>query len=60
MEEKKKANSGLSYKNSKYRPSVFIDKERQEDIEKHFKNKGFKSFNEYIIDLINQDMSNEK
>ena len=36
MEEKKKANSGLSYKNSKYRPSVFIDKERQEDIEKHF------------------------
>lgn len=60
MEEKKKINSGLSYKNSKYRPSVFIDKERQEDVEKHFKNKGFKSFNEYIINLINQDMSNEK
>lgn len=60
MEEKKKANSGLSYKNSKYRPSVFIDKERQEDIEKHFKNKGFKSFNEYVINLINQDMNNEK
>lgn len=60
MEEEKKVNTGIDYKNRKYRPSVFIDKERQEDIEKHFKNKGFKSFNEYVINLINQDMSNEK
>lgn len=60
MEEKKKVNSGLSYKNSKYRPSVFIDKERQEDIEKHFKSKGYKSFNEYVIDLIDEDMSKDK
>lgn len=55
-EEKKKINSGIGYKNSKYRPSVFIDKDRQKDIEKHFKNKGFKSFNEYIINLIDEDM----
>ena len=60
MEEEKKVYTGIDYKNRKYRPSVFIDKERQEDIEKHFKNKGFKSFNEYVINLINQDMSNEK
>lgn len=59
-EEKKKVNSGIDYKNRKYRPSVFIDKERQEDIEKHFKEKGFKSFNEYVIALIDKDMSKEK
>ena len=60
MEEKKKVNTGIGYKNRKYRPSVFIDKERQEDIEKHFKEKGYKSFNEYIISLVDADMSKEK
>ena len=59
-EEKKKVNTGIVYKNGKYRPSVFIDKERQEDIEKHFRNKGYKSFNEYINALVNADMSKEK
>ena len=53
-------NTGIGYKNRKYRPSVFIDKERQEDIEKHFKNKGYKSFNEYVIALVDADMSKEK
>ena len=48
------------YANSKWRPNVFIESNKREDIEKHFINKGFKSFNEYVIDLINQDMSNEK
>lgn len=57
MEEKKKVNSGIDYKNKKYRPGVFIDKDRQEQIEKHFRNKGFKSFNEYVIALIDDDMS---
>lgn len=56
MEEKKKINTGIDYKNKKYRPSVFIDKERQEQIEKHFKDKGYKSFNEYMIALIDEDM----
>ena len=60
MEEEKKVNTGIDYKNKKYRPSVFIDKERQKDIEKHFANKGFKTFNEYVINLIDQDMSKEK
>ena len=60
MEEEKKVNTGINYKNKKYRPSVFIDKERQADIEKHFKSKGFKSFNEYIIALINDDMRTDK
>ena len=35
---------------------MYIDKERQTDIEKHFKSKGYKSFNEYVIALINDDM----
>ena len=48
------------YANSKWRPNIFIEADKREIIEKHFKNKGFKSFNEYIINLINQDMSNEK
>ena len=48
------------YANSKWRPNVYLNMENREDIEKHFKNKGFKSFNEYVINLINQDMSNEK
>ena len=59
-EEKKKVNTGIGYKNGKYRPSVFIDKERQKDIEKHFKEKGYKSFNEYINALVDADMSKEK
>ena len=48
------------YANSKWRPNIFIDAGKREDIEKHFKNKGFKSFNEYVIYLIYHDMSNEK
>ena len=59
MGEEKKVNTGIDYKNKKYRPSVFIDKERQEDIEKHFKSKGYKSFNEYVIALIDDDMKQE-
>ena len=59
-EEKKKINTGIEYKNGKYRPSVFIDKERQEDIEKHFRNKGYKSFNEYVIALVNADINKDK
>ena len=59
-EEKKKVNTGIGYKNGKYRPSVFIDKERQKDIEKHFRNKGYKSFNEYINELVFDDMSKVK
>ena len=60
MEEEKKVNTGIDYKNRKYRPSVFIDKEKQTDIEKHFKDKGYKSFNEYVIALINKDINKEK
>lgn len=60
MEEEKKVNTGIEYKNRKYRPSVFIDKERQKDIEKHFKNKGYKSFNEYVIALVNADINKDK
>ena len=56
-EEKKKVNTGIYYKNGKYRPNVFFEKSMQEDIEKHFRNKGYKSFNEYVIALVGEDMS---
>ena len=50
--EKKKANTGIGYKNGKYRPSVFFDKSMQIEIEKHFREKGYKTFNEYINSLL--------
>lgn len=59
-EEKKKVNTGINYKNGKYRPSVFFEKSMQNDIERHFKEKGYKSFNEYVNALVNDDMSKEK
>ena len=59
-EEKKKVNTGIGYKNRKYRPSVFFDKSMQIDIEMHFKEKGYKSFNEYVNALVIDDMSKEK
>ena len=62
MEEKKKTSkaqlkANLKYANSKYRPNIYIDKDRQADIERHFKGKGYKSFNEYVIVLIDDDMN---
>ena len=59
-EEKKKANTGIGYKNGKYRPSVFFDKSMQAEIEKHFREEGYKTFNEYINALVIADMSKEK
>ena len=56
----KKFNTGLKYKNSKWRPSVFFDAEKREIIESHFLNKGFKTFNEYVNDLISKDLENEQ
>lgn len=58
--EKKKVNTGIGYKNGKYRPSVFFDKSMQIDIERHFKGKGYKTFNEYVNTLVSADMSKEK
>ena len=58
--EKKKVNTGIVYKNGKYRPNVFFDKSMQIEIEKHFREKGYKTFNEYINALVNADMSKEK
>lgn len=56
MEEKKKVNSGIDYKNKKWRPSVFIDADKRESIERWFTGKGYKSFNEYVCALIDEDM----
>ncbi len=59
MKEKKKINTGIEYKNKKWRPGVFINKDRQSDIENRIAELGYKSFNEYVIALINQDMGKE-
>lgn len=47
------------YKNSKYRPNVFIDADKRESIERWFTAKGYRSFNEYVCALINEDMRKE-
>lgn len=60
MEDKKKVNSGIDYKNKKWRPSVFIDKDKQEAIEKRIANCGYKSFNEYVCVLIDRDMRSDR
>jgi hypothetical protein len=44
------------YANSKYRPNVYIDMDKRESIEKHFSSKGYKSFNEYVCALVDEDM----
>ena len=49
-----------NYIAKQYRPSVYIDKELQTDIEKHFKEKGYKTFNEYVNALVFDDMSKGK
>ena len=58
--EKKKVNTGIGYKNGKYRPSVFFDKSMQIEIEKHFKKEGYRTFNEYVNALVFDDMSKAK
>ena len=44
------------YVAKQWRPSVYIDKTLQNEIEQHFMQKGFKSFNEYVKALIEADM----
>lgn len=51
-----KVNSGIDYKNKKYRPSVFFLKEYQQQIEEHFQNKGYDTFNKYVNDLVLRDV----
>ena len=48
--------ASLKYANSKWRPNMFIDADKRESIERWFTNKGYRSFNEYVIALINEDM----
>ena len=44
------------YSNSKWRPNIYIDTDKREPIERWYTEKGYKSFNEYVCDLIVQDM----
>lgn len=57
MEEKKKVDTGIDYKNKKWRPLIFIDADKRESIERWFTGNGYKSFNEYVCALIDQDMN---
>ena len=54
--EEKKTNTGIDYKNKKWRPGIFIDADKRESIERWFTGKGYKSFNEYVCALIDEDM----
>lgn len=47
------------YSNSKWRPNIYIDKDLQPEIEKHFRNKGYDSFNKYVVDLVLNDIRND-
>lgn len=49
----------IKYANSKWRPNVFIDKGKQPEIENRIAELGYKSFNEYVAALIDQDMKND-
>lgn len=53
-ESQKKATR--KYIEGQWRPSMYIDKALQPDIEKHFRKKGYKSFNEYVIALVLNDI----
>lgn len=44
------------YANSRWRPAIYIDKARQEEIENRISELGYKSFNEYVGMLIDQDL----
>lgn len=44
------------YSNSKWRPNIYIDTDKRKSIETWFTNKGYKSFNEYVCALIDEDM----
>lgn len=55
MEEKKKIKSGIEYKNSKWRPNVFIDADKREVIENWLKDHRYKSINEYLFECLKRD-----
>lgn len=44
------------YANSKWRPAIYLNLDKREIVENHFLNKGFKTFNEYVNDLISKDL----
>lgn len=55
IKEEKKFNTGIKYKNSKWRPNVFISSEYRENIETWLNEHGYKSINEYLIACLKKD-----
>ena len=49
--DKRKGNTTIACK---------VNKEYKSQIEKHYKEKGYKSFNEYIIALVKKDMNKQE
>lgn len=43
------------YANSKWRPNIFIDADKRENIEKWLNEHGYKSLNEYVTDCLKRD-----
>ena len=57
MDKKKTYDYRNNYNREHYaRLSIQVPKEEKPKIEKHYKEKGFKSFNEYVTFLIKKDM----
>ena len=48
--------ASLNYANSKWRPNIFLNKSKKTEIENHYQKIGIKSFNEYVMHLIENDI----
>lgn len=57
-ESQKKATR--KYISGQWRPSMYIDMKYKEQIEKHFKELGYNSFNQYVNDIVLRDCGIEK
>ena len=55
MEEKKKLDTGIKYKNGKWRPSVFLPLENKSEIETWLHEHEYKSINAYLLDCLKRD-----
>ena len=57
--DEKKLNTGIDYKNRKYRPNVFMDKSREPVVLDRVGELGYRSANEYICALIEYDIEHD-
>lgn len=55
----KKFDTGANYKKSKYRPSVFLEKDKEPAVLDRVVELGYRSANEYICALIDYDLTHD-